>query len=198
MAKKNKSEEKLEEANFEVSSLDEVKDENGNGIFHMRMRTKIIAAISAVILVVSSILIYLTVENYLDAQMWQVIVWGLCGILSLYAIFARSIGALLVNVILFSVLSFFPFWQSGYEVFKPLMEKFSTSEEKSGVEETPATENKPAEKTETSPDTEKISEEKVKEIPKVENKSAEKVEETPAEKNSSDDEEIPEPPLPRI
>lgn len=177
MAKKNKSEEKLEEANFEVSSLDEVKDENGNGIFHMRTRTKIIAAISAVILAVSTILIYLTVEKYLNAQMWQVIVWGLCGILSLYAIFARSIGALLVNVILFAVLSFFPFWQSGYEVFKPIMEKIYTPAENSEVKE------KPAEKTE--------------EVPKVENKSAEKAEEVPAEKNS-DDEKIPEPQLPRI
>ena len=177
MAKKNKSEEKLEEANFEVSSLDEVKDENGNGIFHMRTRTKVIAAISAIILAVSTVLIYLTVEKYLDAQMWQVIVWGLCGILSLYAIFARSIGALLVNVILFAVLSFFPFWQSGYEVFKPMMEKISTPAENSETEEKPA--------------------EKVENVPKVENKSVEKAEETPAEK-VSDDEEVPKPQLPRI
>ena len=183
MAKK-KSDEKLPEANFEVSSLDEVKDENGNGIFHMRTRTKIITAISAVILLVSMILIYLTVEKYLDAQMWQVIVWGLCGILSLYAIFARSIGALLVNVILFSVLSFFPFWQSGYEVFKPVLEKFSNSEENSQSEKIPATENKAEEKVETSP--------------AVEKKSSEKLETPSANEKNSDEEKIPEPPLPTI
>ena len=189
MAKKNNSGKPLEEANFEVSSLDEVKDENGNGIFHMQTRTKIIAAISAVILAISTTLIYLTVEKYFDAQMWQVIVWGLCGILSLYAIFARSVGALLLNVILFAVLSFFPFWQSGYEVFKPIIKKFSTYEENKPAEkiETPAEENKPAEKIET---------------PAEENKSAEKIE-TPAEENKSaeknlDDEKIPETPLPRI
>lgn len=181
MAKKNKSEEKLPEANFEVSSLDEVKDENGNGIFHMRTRTKIIAAISAVILAVSTVLIYLTVEKYLDAQMWQVIVWGLCGILSLYAIFARSIAALLLNVVLFSVLSFFPFWQSGYEVFKPVMEKFSNSEEVPAVEEKPAEKSESEVKTETSPKVEKKSEQK--------NSDDEKVQ--PEEK-------IPEPPLPTI
>ena len=88
MAKK-KTEKKLEEANFEVSSLAEVKDENGNGIFHMQTKTKIITAISAAILLLTIILIYLTVEKYFDAQMWQVIVWGMCGILSLYAIFSR-------------------------------------------------------------------------------------------------------------
>lgn len=183
MAKKNKFDEKLEEANFEVSSLAEVKDENGNGIFHMQTRTKIIAAISVIILAISIILIYLTVEKYLEAQMWQVVVWGFCGILSLYAIFARSVGALLINFILFAVLSFFPFWQSGYEVFKPVMEKFSTTEEKTEVE------NKPAEKIETSP---------------AENKPAEKIETSPAENKSAekvetvDEEKIPEPQLPRI
>lgn len=138
MAKK-KTEKKLEEANFEVSSLAEVKDENGNGIFHMQTKTKIITAISAAILLLTIILIYLTVEKYFDAQMWQVIVWGMCGILSLYAIFSRSIAALLFNIVLFFGVSFFPLWQSGYEKVQPVIEKFSNAEE--NKIETPPTEN---------------------------------------------------------
>lgn len=189
MAKKNKSEEQLEEANFEVSSLDEVKDENGNGVFHMRTKTKIITAISAAILLIATVLIYLTVENYFDAQMWQVAIWGLCGILSLYAIFARSIAALLLNIVLFFGISFFPAWHSSYKTFQPVIEKFSNSEEKSEVETPPTVEEKPAEKIETPSNVEEKPAEKVEKSSKTEDKS---------EQKNSDDEKIPTPPLPTI
>ena len=98
----DKSEKKLEEANFEVSSLSEVKDENGNGIFHMRTKTKVIVFISILILLAAGALIYLFVENYMNAEVWQVAVWGLCGVLAIYSIFARSILAMLVGSIVSS------------------------------------------------------------------------------------------------
>lgn len=145
MAKNNKSEQKLEEANFEVSSLSEVKDENGNGIFHMQTKTKIIVAISSIILAITIFLIYLTVENYFVAEMWQVIIWGICGILSLYSIFSRSLPALLLNIVLFAGVSFLPTWQSGYKTAQPVIEKVSNfmNENKSEpVETAPPAENK--------------------------------------------------------
>ena len=76
MAEKN-SDKKLEEANFEVSSLAEVKDENGNGIFHMKLKTKIILFVSILILLAAGALIYLFFEKYINAEIWQVAVWGL-------------------------------------------------------------------------------------------------------------------------
>ena len=124
----NKPEKKLEEANFEVSSLSEVRDENGNGIFHMQTKTKIVAVISALILLSSCGLIYLSVENYIAAEIWQMAIWGLCGILAIYSMFAKSILSLLLNLVLFAGLSFIPIWHSGYKTFQPVIEKFSTEE----------------------------------------------------------------------
>ena len=161
----NKSGKKLEEANFEVSSLSEVKDENGNGIFHLRTKTKFILPVSAVILLSAGALIYLTLENYFAAEIWQLAVWGLCAILAIYSMFAKSVPTMLLNVILFFGVSLIPVWQAGHETFRPVIEKF-TSEET--PVETPA--------------------EKVEEVPKVEQpapQSVEKVkpvEEVPAEK----------------
>lgn len=137
MEKKNKSEPKLEEANFEVTSLSEVKDENGNGIFHMRTKTKIIVAISTVILLLTIALMYLTIEKYLDAEMWQVIIWGLCGILALYSMFARSVLAMLLNLVLFAGVSFLPIWQSGYKTVQPVIERITEKTEENVQEELP-------------------------------------------------------------
>ena len=167
MDNKNKSEPKLEEANFEVSSLSEVKDENGNGIFHMRTKTKIIVAVSVIILIVAILLIYLTVENYFMAEMWQIIIWGLCGVLALYSMFARSLPAMLLNVILFAGVSFIPTWQSGYETVQPAVKKISTFIEEKNSEPSPPVEDKI---TEPSPPVEdKISEP----APPVEDKNSE-------------------------
>lgn len=128
MADENKTEKDLSdthpnEARFDVKSLDEVKDENGNGIFHMRTKTKWIIAISTVMLFLTSILIYATVEAGLGADMWQVAVWGVCGILALYSFFAKSLAALILNLVLFFGVSLLPAWQLGYETFRPVIEK---------------------------------------------------------------------------
>ena len=130
MADENNTEKKSdntknEDARFDVSSLAEVKDENGNGIFHMKTKTKWIAAISALILVATAVLIYATFKAGLGAEMWQVAVWGLCGVLSLYAFFKRSIAALLFNIVLFLGVSLIPAWQLGYETFRPVIEKLT-------------------------------------------------------------------------
>ena len=177
----DKSEKKLEEANFEVSSLSEVKDENGNGIFHMRTKTKVIVFISILILLAAGALIYLFVENYMNAEVWQVAVWGLCGVLAIYSIFARSILAMLLNLVLFAGLSFIPIWQSGYRTFQPMIEKFSAEEPAPPVEDVV---NEPV-TPETPPP---ISEPKIEEQPKVS-----EPEKTPAELESKAEEKIPEP-----
>ena len=122
----NKSEKKLPEANFEVSSLSDVKDENGNGIFHMRTKTKFIVFISIFIMLAAGALIFLSIENYFAAEIWQTAIWGLCGVLAIYSMFARSILALLLNLILFLGVSLIPVWQTGHETFKPVIEKFTS------------------------------------------------------------------------
>lgn len=130
MADENKSETnsndtKNEDARFDVQSLDEVKDENGNGIFHIRTKTKWIIAISTLLLLVVAVLIYATLEAGLDAEMWQVAVWGLCGILAVYSIFKRSLAALLFNLVLFLGVSLIPAWQLGYKTFHPVIDKLT-------------------------------------------------------------------------
>ena len=120
---KNSNDTKNEDARFDVQSLDEVKDENGNGIFHMRTKTKWIFAISMAIILISAILIYATLEAGLGAEMWQVAVWGLCGIVAVYSIFKRSIAALLFNLVLFFGVSLIPAWQMGYQYFRPIIDK---------------------------------------------------------------------------
>ena len=87
--KENNAEKKLEEANFNVSSLSEVKDANGNGIFHMRTKTKFILVISILILLSAGALIYLFIEKYIEAEIWQAAIWGLCAILAVYSMFAN-------------------------------------------------------------------------------------------------------------
>ena len=191
MAEKN-SEKKLEEANFEVSSLSEVKDENGNGIFHLRGKTKIILFISTLILLAAAALIYFFVEKYIDAEMWQVALWGICAVTAIYSMFAKSIWAVILNLVLFAGLSFIPTWQSGYEFFKPSIEKFTTepveeknnSEIENSTEKNSATENKIEEK---------ISPLEEKNNSKIEKSQTEKSEiENSTEKNSSAENKIEE------
>ena len=120
---RNSGDTKTEDARFDVSSLAEVKDENGNGIFHMRTKTKWIAALSAIMLVAAALLIYLTVEYGFGADTWQVAVWILCGIVALYSTFKKSLAALLFNLVLFFGVSMLPAWQMGYNYFRPLIER---------------------------------------------------------------------------
>ena len=128
MADENKIEKisddtKSEDARFDVQSLDEVKDANGNGIFHMRTKTKWIAAISAIMLLAAALLVYITFEYGFGADTWQIAVWILCGVVAVYATFKRSLAALLFNLVLFFGVSMLPAWQMGYNYFRPLIER---------------------------------------------------------------------------
>ena len=168
--KENNAEKKLEEANFNVSSLSEVKDENGNGIFHMRTKTKFILVISILILLSAGALIYLFIEKYIEAEIWQAAIWGLCAILAVYSMFAKSILAMLLNLILFAGVSFLPVWQTGHETLRPIIEKFSEDI------------SQPIEETETAPAAPPAESQKVEES-KIEKSEPQPVEEE--EKSSS-------------
>ena len=113
--KKNKSRNKEIDKSFEVSSLHDVKDENGNGIFHITTKYKWVGGLSVFLFFFTSFLVYGTVEKWFEAEMWQVTIWSLCGILSLYSIFKKSIAALILNLVLFLAVSLLPVWQSFYE-----------------------------------------------------------------------------------
>lgn len=167
----NKSDKKLEEANFEVSSLSEVKDDKGNGIFHLRTKTKFILLISMLILLAAGALIYLAVENYFAAEIWQLAVWGLCGVLAIYSVFARSIPTMLLNVILFFGVSLIPVWQAGHETFRPMIEKF-TQEPTAPVEVEKPVENAPEVEQEKVSEPEKVVEKNSAETPAVEEKNS--------------------------
>ena len=201
---KNNSEKKLPEANFEVSSLSDVKDENGNGIFHLRTKTKFILVISILILLAAGALIFLTVENYFAAEIWQLAVWSLCGVLAIYSIFAKSIPTMLLNLILFFGVSLIPVWQAGHETFKPVIEKISDqfqNKETAPVAEPPKVEEKipqekipPAEEKVIEPEKpqEKLPEPETKsteENKTAENSGSEKI--TEPEKNHSDNLDLP-------
>lgn len=128
MADENKTEKNLadtksEDARFDVSSLDEVKDENGNGVFHMRTKTKWIIALSILILICAGGLTYAAMNLVLIAENWQLAIWILCTIIALYSIFARSLASLLFNVVLFFGVSLIPVWQILYTTFRPTIER---------------------------------------------------------------------------
>lgn len=120
---KNPTDTKSEDARFDVQSLDEVKDENGNGIFHMQTRTKWIVAFSILILIFAGGLTYAAIELLLAVENWQLATWILCTIIALYSIFARSLASLLFNMVLFFGVSLIPVWQILYTTFRPTIEK---------------------------------------------------------------------------
>ena len=110
----------------ETNSTTEVKiDEtkSDEGFFHIRTRTKWIIPIALLILALSVALIYAAVEAGLEVEIWQLAIWVLCAILSIYSIFKRSIAAIIFNVVLFFGVSLIPAWQMGYEYFRPVIEK---------------------------------------------------------------------------
>ena len=128
MADENKTEKNLadthpNEARFDVKSLDEVKDENGNGVFHMRTRTKWIIAFSMLILIFAGGLVYAAMNLLLVVENWQLAIWILCTIIAMYSIMARSLASLMFNLVLFFGVSLIPVWQILYTTFRPTIEK---------------------------------------------------------------------------
>ncbi len=114
---------KSEDARFDVKSLDEVKDENGHGVFHMQTRTKWIIAFSMLILIFAGGLTYAAMELLLVVENWQLAIWILCTIIAMYSIMARSLASLLFNIVLFFGVSLIPVWQILYTTFRPTIEK---------------------------------------------------------------------------
>ena len=120
---KNSADTKSEDARFDVQSLDEVKDENGNGVFHLRTKTKWIIAISMLIMILAGGLVYAAMNVVLIVENWQLAIWILCTVIALYSIFARSLASMLFNLVLFFGVSLIPVWQILYQTFRPTIEK---------------------------------------------------------------------------
>ena len=112
------------DARFDVTSLDEVKDENGNGIFHMTTRFKWILALSILILLVTGVLIYSVYHDALEVEIWQLSIWCLCVILAFYSIAKKSLATVILNLILFFGVSLIPVWQSAHENFQSVLKLF--------------------------------------------------------------------------
>ena len=112
------------DARFDVTSLSEVKDENGNGIFHMTTRFKWILALSILILFVVCILIYSVYMDALKVEIWQAAIWGVCGLLAIYSVVKKSLAAVILNLILFFGVSMIPVWQSAHENFQAVFNLF--------------------------------------------------------------------------
>ncbi|MCR5834219.1 MAG: hypothetical protein K6G55_06185 [Selenomonadaceae bacterium] len=103
------------DANFDVTSLDEVKDENGNGIFHMTPRFKWILALSLLVLIAIGALSYAVFVKVFVAEIWQISLWGICAVLSVYAVVKKSVATLILNLVLMFGVSLIPIWQSAHE-----------------------------------------------------------------------------------
>ncbi|MBQ6005813.1 MAG: hypothetical protein IJL14_06165 [Selenomonadaceae bacterium] len=112
------------DARFDVTSLDEVKDENGNGIFHMTTRFKWILALSIIILFVACILIYSAYKDALVVETWQLAIWCVCVILAFYSVAKKSVATLILNLILFFGVSMIPVWQSAHDNFQSVFKLF--------------------------------------------------------------------------
>ena len=112
------------DARFDVTSIDEVKDENGNGIFHMTTRFKWILALSILMLFLVSVLLYSTYMGALIVEVWQLAIWGVCGVLAIYSVIKKSLAAVILNFILFFGVSLIPAWQSAHENFKSVFQLF--------------------------------------------------------------------------
>lgn len=121
----NRNEDKTTNAAVsDIKIKDKVDDSKSSneGIFRVTTRYKFILAVSILILVVTSILIYAKYNNALSAEYWQMAIWGLCGLLSFYAIFKKSLAAMLLNLILFFGISLIPAWGVVYQFFRPVLE----------------------------------------------------------------------------
>ena len=112
------------DARFDVSSLDEVKDENGNGIFHMTPKFKWILGLSLLLLIAVSVLIYSAYKDALVVETWQLAIWCVCAVLAFYSVAKRSLAAVILNYVLFFGVSLIPAWQSAHENFQAVFKLF--------------------------------------------------------------------------
>ncbi|MBR4903926.1 MAG: hypothetical protein IKZ53_04585 [Selenomonadaceae bacterium] len=112
------------DANFDATSIDETKIEEGTGFFHMTTKFKWILALSIPILLAAGVLIYSVYRNALVVEIWQLAIWCVCVILSFYSIAKKSLATMILNVILFFGVSLIPAWQSAHENFQSVFELF--------------------------------------------------------------------------
>ncbi len=112
------------DARFDVTSLDEVKDENGNGIFHMTRSFKWILALSILLLIMVSVLIYSAYMDALAVEIWQLAIWCVCWPLAIYSVVKKSVAAVILNFVLFFGVSLIPVWQSAHENFQSVIKLF--------------------------------------------------------------------------
>ena len=112
------------DARFDVTSLSDVKDENGNGIFHMTTRFKWILGLSILLLIMVSILIYSAYTDALVVEVWQLAIWCVCAILAFYSVAKKSVATLILNYVLFFVVSLIPLWQSAHDKFQAILKLF--------------------------------------------------------------------------
>ena len=110
--------------NPDATAIDETKDESGNGFFHMTTRFKWILALSILILLLVSLLIYSAYMGALAVEIWQMAIWGVCGVLAIYSVVKKSLAAMFLNLILFFGVSLIPVWQSAHENFQSVFELF--------------------------------------------------------------------------
>ena len=109
-------------ANPDATEIDEFKDEPG--FFHMTTRFKWILALSILILLLVSLLIYSAYMGALAVEIWQMAIWGVCGVLAIYSVVKKSLAAMFLNLILFFGVSLIPVWQSAHENFQSVFELF--------------------------------------------------------------------------
>lgn len=106
------------DARFDVSSLDEVKDENGNGIFHLTTRFKWILGLSIVLFIASSTLIYAAYKDVIVAETWQLAIWIVCWMMTFWTVAKKSVATLILNAVLLIGVSLIPLWQKAHENFQ--------------------------------------------------------------------------------
>ena len=123
--KKNSAPTQNEDARFDVTSLDEVKDENGNGIFHMTRRFKWILILSLLLLIANAVLIWAVYNDKLVAEVWQLALWCVCAVLAFYSVAKKSLVTVILNYVLFFGVSLIPVWLKAQENIQATIKLFS-------------------------------------------------------------------------
>ena len=113
------------DARFDVTSLDEVKDENGNGIFHMTRRFKWILILSLLLLIANAVLIWAVYNDKLVAEVWQLALWCVCAVLAFYSVAKKSLVTVILNYVLFFGVSLIPVWLKAQENIQAVIKLFS-------------------------------------------------------------------------
>ena len=95
--------------------------------FHVTTKYKWILALSIILALAEGLLIYANVMGAVAAEIWQVAIWGVCVLLSVYAIIKKSPAAVLCNIVLVLGISLIPAWGMAYAYFRPIIELFTGS-----------------------------------------------------------------------